>query len=301
MKALKRAIEHVLVRGGPAAVAARLHRGRMLVLAYHNVVPDDSPLVGDGSLHLRRRSFGRQLDVLARTCDVVPLAALGREAGSGGRPRVVITFDDAYVGALTLGLAELERRGLAATVFVAPAFVGGRSFWWDAFSQAGVGLEAGVRAQALALGGGDEAVRAWAQARGLERQELPEWLTVAGAGLLERAVSRGITLGSHSWSHPDLRRLSPDELTEELARPLQWLRERYGHAVVPWLAYPYGLESAAVRRACEETGYEGGFRVSGGWLPRSWGDGRLALPRMNVPAGLDVDGFRLRVAGLLGG
>ena len=72
--------------------------------------------------------------------------------------------------------------------------------------------------------------------------------------------------------------------------------ERFA-GVLPWLTYPYGLYSAATERAVERAGYAGAFRVDGGWMS-STSDRRYALPRLNVPAGMSIDGFKMRLAGL---
>jgi peptidoglycan/xylan/chitin deacetylase (PgdA/CDA1 family) len=151
-----------------------------------------------------------------------------------------------------------------------------------------------------ALGGRDEAVRAWARESGLTVNAVPGHARGASIEELRAAVRHdGITLGSHTWSHPNLTRTSPSDLPAELARPLEWLRQNFDR-VIPWLAYPYGLTSPAVERAAAESGYVAALRVSGGWLGSSRGR-PFALPRLNVPAGLTLHGFRLRTSGLLCG
>jgi hypothetical protein len=128
---VKAAVETVLVRGGAAKLARHFHRDRTLVLAYHNIVPHGDPVAGDCSLHLPQRQFAAQLDLLVELCDVIPLDSALERNGRGKRPRVAITFDDAYRGTVTAGVSELVSRGLPATIFVVPAFVGGGAFWWD--------------------------------------------------------------------------------------------------------------------------------------------------------------------------
>jgi peptidoglycan/xylan/chitin deacetylase (PgdA/CDA1 family) len=299
----KQIAEAGLVHSGAGAAVRRRRRGDVLVLAYHNVVPAGEQPAGDASLHLPRHRFAAQLDALQRTHDVVPLdAVLSEPVRPTRRPRVVITFDDAYRGAVTAGIEELAARQMPATIFVAPGFLDGGSFWWDVISgQSGAGLPDSVRMYALeALGGRDEAVRAWARESGLTVNAVPGHARGASIEELRAAVRHdGITLGSHTWSHPNLTRTSPSDLPAELARPLEWLRQNFDR-VIPWLAYPYGLTSPAVERAAAESGYVAALRVSGGWLgPRR--DRPFALPRLNVPAGLTLHGFRLRTSGLLCG
>ncbi|HEU4698415.1 MAG TPA: polysaccharide deacetylase family protein, partial [Gemmatimonadales bacterium] len=300
---LKSTAEAVLLHGGAAALGRRRVRGGRLVLAYHNIVADALPPGGDRSLHLAHGEFVAQLDVLECECEVVPLPALLGEApaGHGTRPRVAITFDDAYHGAAALGVAELRRRGLPATIFVTPGMLGGRSFWWDALADAGgAGLGDDARAHVLdALAGDDAAARRWARETGRPVVEPgPERRTATEAELLAALAHPGLALGAHTWSHPNLARLQGAALAHELAAPLAWLRERTDRAI-PWLAYPYGLTSPAVAVAARAAGYAGGCLVSGGWLSAATPHDPFAIPRFNVPAGISRAGFALRLAGLL--
>ncbi len=302
MRAGARALAELVLCATGAPRMARARRGASaLVLAYHDIVPEGEATAGDTSLHLPRRAFADQLDLLARAYEVVPLPAVLEPARDPRRPRVAITFDDAYEGALTAGVAELERRGLPATVFVAPAFVGGRDFWWDALAGA-EGLDADLRAHALAeLGGWDGPVRAWAAKRGILARDLPGWMRAATEDRLARAVAGGaIALASHTWRHAALPALPPAELRSELVRPLAWLRERFP-GVLPWLSYPYGATSAAVAAAATAAGYTAALRVDGGWIPDPRAADPFDLPRLNVPAGVSRRGFELRASGVLAG
>lgn len=297
--AMKSFAERAAVRSGFVRIARARRRDGALVLAYHDIVPSGERATGDSSLHLAQGEFARQLDELARTHDVVPLATLTSEGGGAGRPRVAITFDDAYAGALRAGVQELERRQMPATIFVAPALLG-EVTWWDLLVPPKMGeIAVQVRERALwQLAGKRALVLAWA-ADGVERwQAGPDHPRIGTADELARAVEYGrITLGAHGWSHANLCALGPAELQRELVMPDAWLRARFD-CVVPFLSYPYGLSSPAVEAAAAQTGYRAAFRVDGGWMSRGGRDRPHALPRFNVPAGLSLDGFRLRLAGI---
>lgn len=294
---LKRVAERTLLATGAANLLRRAAPRGGLVLAYHNIIPHGELPGGDRSLHLSRRDFAAQLDILQREVDVVPLTELLEPVADGSRPRVAITFDDAYRGAVTAGVEELRTRSLPATIFVPPAFVGGRSFWWDSAADPVSGLSQAARGHAIeSCAGQDDLVRAWAASAGLPLQAPPAHAVAASEEELQRALEYpGLTLGSHTWSHPNLTRLNDAELADELSRPLGWLRERFAR-VIPWLTYPYGLTDGRVERAAERAGYEAALRVDGGWLGPS--PSRYSLPRLNVAAGLSAAGFRLRLAGL---
>jgi peptidoglycan/xylan/chitin deacetylase (PgdA/CDA1 family) len=276
-------------------------RDRVLVLAYHNIVPADTPLVGDLPNHLSLPSFSAQLAELRATHDVVSLSEtlVARPRGST-RPRAAITFDDAYRGAVIYGVAEVVRQGLPATIFVAPALLGGGPFWWDALArEGGGGLDPSVRSHALGeLTGNTSTILAWALSSGLRIGTLPGVAHPASEDEVTRAASLpGITLGSHSWSHPSLPRLPSEALEKELRQSLAWLKQR-ATGPLPWIAYPYGNQDASVALAAEAAGYQAALGISGGWYPQV-PEHRFALPRVNVVPGLSHRGFVLRGAGLL--
>jgi len=293
---LKQRAESALCSLGASKLARRRNRSRTIIIAYHNIVPSGEPVHGDASLHLPQSEFAAQLELLARTHEVISLSDIAR-TGHSSRPRAVITFDDAYAGALRAGVEELGKRSLPATVFVAPAFVGSNSFWWDAVAAAGI-LTDRVRESALTeLAGDDAAIRR--AVGGVADDALPWHQLAATQADLASAEATGlIALGSHSWSHRNLARLSDDEITQELQQPLQWLRQRFKR-VADWISYPYGLSNANVERLASGLGYEGGLLISGGYLSAEWAVNRFRAPRLNVPAGVSRRGFELRTAGLL--
>ena len=301
--AVKRTLEFSLVRSGLPRLVRALMRGRTIVLAYHNVVPDEMHSPGERSLHLAHSDFVAQLDLLLSTHEVVPLTELlERPRGARRRPKAAITFDDAYRGAVTIGVGELARRSIPATIFVCPAFIGGHPFWWDTLTPPGAPeLEAGQRSYLLrSLQGRDTVVREWARKSGVRSYPVPELARAACEEDLRVAVGQaGITLGSHTWSHANLTALPEADLDGELGKPLEWLRTRFA-SVIPWLSYPYGLTSRRVEHAAAGAGYTAALRIEGGWVP-SRVDNPYRIPRLNVPAGLSLNGFVLRGAAVLQG
>lgn len=283
-----------------------LHRRHVAILAYHNIVPKGSEPVGDRSLHLPESTFAGQLDLLVETHRVVSLRQLmtGDLAGSG--PMAVITFDDAYLGALTVGVNQLVERRLPGTFFVSPAILGRRSLWWDQLATTDLGLSPSLRSRLLTeKQGRQDVIEKWAESQGLHAKALPDYATTGTLEEVKKAAERrGITLGSHTWSHPNLAALPAPQVKRELRSADEWLRAEFAErAVLPWLAYPYGLHTDQVVEAASDAGVVGALRVNGGlWrkkgaLPKS----RLAVPRVNIPAGVSSSGFRLRASGIVGG
>jgi len=298
---MKKLVENLLVGSGVCRVGIRKVSRHSLVLAYHNVIPEgQDEAVGERSLHLPQAAFAAQLDHLMETHEVVPLDRL-YETDSPSRPRVAITFDDAYRGAMTAGMAELAARGLSATVFVAPGLLGRASFWWDAFVQKEEhDLAEGFRQRALEEHRGcDTAIRSREEGDGSKSLPMPPHARPSTVAELSDAAGamKGLTLGSHSWSHRALPYLSDVELRNELTRSFEWLRMHH-ERIVPWISYPYGLASRRVESAAKEAGYMGGLRICGGWVGTKLRE-PFAAPRMNIPGGLSINGFRLRTAGVI--
>ncbi len=75
--------------------------------------------------------------------------------------------------------------------------------------------------------------------------------------IVERVARAGMTIGTHSWSHPSsLRRLRPHRVETEIRAPAELLRERFG--IRPTLFRPpSGAYGPLVVRAA----YEAGMRV----------------------------------------
>jgi peptidoglycan/xylan/chitin deacetylase (PgdA/CDA1 family) len=274
-------------------------RGKRLILAYHGIIPEGQPPAGDRALFVTQGDFAMHLDILAAEADVAPLDRID-EAGDE-RPRVAITIDDAYRGAVNVGVRELAARSLPATIFVAPARLNNHVFWWDALLYRSGKLDEKLRKHALyKLGGADERVRAWAARAGIPAlDELPAYAQTATRAELAAALRfRGITLGSHTWSHPNLASLGIAEVVTEVRHSREWLRAEFGEKVIDWLAYPYGLESVQARLAVADASYAGALCIDGGWHSPS-DVSSFARPRFSIGPGLSVAGLRARLRGAL--
>jgi peptidoglycan/xylan/chitin deacetylase (PgdA/CDA1 family) len=273
---------------------------RRLVLAYHNIIPSGSRRCGDASLHLPFDDFCKQLDVLSSNFDFVPLSQPFVAAPTGeNRGQIVVTFDDAYTGALEFGVPELVRRGVPATIFVAPMLLDGAQFWWDRLADPTTGeLDESFREMALTdLRGEGQVIVDAARSRGMAVRDMPQSHRGAGLPLLDHAMSlSGITAGAHSWSHMNLEFADGARLQEELQATQDWLRHRYASRYIPALAFPYGRFKHATELEARAAGYELTLRVEGGWIGESDSYVQRSMPRLNVPAGLSVRGFRLRLA-----
>jgi peptidoglycan/xylan/chitin deacetylase (PgdA/CDA1 family) len=280
-------------------ITKRRVRGKRLILAYHGIIPQGQAPAGERAVFVTQREFGMHLDALAAEADVAPLDRID-EPGDG-RPRVAITLDDGYRGAVNVGVCELAARSLPATIFVAPLRLNNHVFWWDALLYRGATLDEKLRNHALNnLGGADERIRAWAARAGIPvRDELPAYAQTATRDELAAALRfPGITVGSHTWSHPNLAALDALEVAEEVSRSREWLHAEFGEKMIDWLAYPYGLESFQARTAIAHACYAGALCIDGGWH-RPTDVSSFARPRLSIGAGLSVAGLRARLQGAL--
>jgi peptidoglycan/xylan/chitin deacetylase (PgdA/CDA1 family) len=77
------------------------------------------------------------------------------------------------------------------------------------------------------------------------------------SALLRPLVESGqIQLANHTWTHPDLTKLSPSQVADELGRTDAFLRNTYGVDAAPYFRPPYGHHNAAVDAVAADLGYQ---------------------------------------------
>lgn len=76
------------------------------------------------------------------------------------------------------------------------------------------------------------------------------------SALLRPLVESGqIQLANHTWTHPDLTKLSPSQIAEELKSTDEFLRNTYGVDAAPYFRPPYGHHNAEVDAVAADLGY----------------------------------------------
>jgi peptidoglycan/xylan/chitin deacetylase (PgdA/CDA1 family) len=76
------------------------------------------------------------------------------------------------------------------------------------------------------------------------------------APLLRPLVDSGqIQLANHTWTHPDLTKLSPRQIADELKSTDTFLRNTYGVDGAPYFRPPYGHHNAVVDAVAADLGY----------------------------------------------
>jgi peptidoglycan/xylan/chitin deacetylase (PgdA/CDA1 family) len=156
------------------------------------------------------------------------------------RREVHVTFDDAFRSVANV-LPRLLGLGVPVTIFACPHYADGG---------------APLSVPELAAEPADELLT-------MPWEELLDW------------AARGVTIASHTMTHPHLPTLGDDELRRELVEAKEQLEERL-RTPCRTLAFPYGENDARVRAAAEAAGYEAAYGLPG--LPGE----RFSLPRVGV-------------------
>lgn len=144
-------------------------------------------------------------------------------------PRAVcLTFDDGFRDFYSEALPVLEQRGFKATLFLVAGWIGKTSYWSS------------------------------------YRRDRPllDWNEI------KHLVALGYEMGSHTFSHVDLRTLSAAQLREELEMS-KALLEAQLEMPVNSFAYPGGAFTDREVQAVAEAGYTSAVIVGG-----RWGNGR---------------------------
>ena len=163
----------------------------------------------------------------------------------GGRGRLLhLTFDDAF-RSVRLVLPQLRELGVPVTIFAC-----------SDLAVSGTLAVPEVTAAAAAH---------------------PEEFAVMDWDELREVAAEGVTVGSHTCSHPRLTRLTDAELDRELVDSKQSIEQELGRAC-SLLAYPYGDEDGRVQSAARRAGYAAAFALPG----RRRNPDSMALPRVDL-------------------
>jgi peptidoglycan/xylan/chitin deacetylase (PgdA/CDA1 family) len=230
----------------------------VLVLCYHALSD-----AWQAALAISRASFESQVDYLLERGYRAATFTEALTAPSAPRT-VVFTFDDGFRSVLEHALPILSSRGLQATVFVPTDFPGGkRLLCWEGIDH-------------------------WRGGR-YERE-----LTPMSWDDLRRLQGQGWEVGSHTCSHPQLRRLDDRRLLDELTRSRQRCEEELGVPCLS-LAYPYGDVDRRVVGATRRAGYRVAATLPDR-LPRA--QRVLEWPRVGVYGADALPRFQAKVAPL---
>jgi peptidoglycan/xylan/chitin deacetylase (PgdA/CDA1 family) len=196
----------------------------MRILMYHRIAEDPVD-----PLAISNRMFSQQMDLLHKKgYQGVPLGSvvpLLKGTRKKTRTRIVcLTFDDGYADFLQEAVPILQKYGFSATLFVVAGNIGGNSYW------------SSYRKDCSLLG--------WDE--------------------LREILLKGHEIGSHTFSHSDMRKLSLSALRHEVKGSKTLLEEKL-QVPIRHFAYPGGLYSGREIEAVKQAGYESAVSVGGHW------------------------------------
>jgi len=254
----------------PLLLAAVGHRpdcvgSRGLILCWHNVSGTWSFPSPAGS---GQRGLERQLRVLSRWANVLPLDVALRRLADGGRlpPRAVaLTFDDGYRDNLTHAVPMLKALQLPATFFLVPGLLSNTALpWWEQASWAikasrcnhldwqdqRLPLLSDNQRQAVVNRVQRDLKSVPRAERDSETERLRELLVPRGPGPTaeglfldwdeaRQLIHQGFDIGSHTCQHTILSRETDANQVQELVDSRRLLENRC-EAPAELLAYPNG-------------------------------------------------------------
>ena len=215
-----------------------------IVYTGHDVVPLKPGIERRGTINLS--SFLQQLRWLKRLgVQFVAMRKLQAWLNDGEKiPKraAVLTFDDGYESIRKHVFPILQKEKIPFTIFVIAGFIGRQSNFY-------------------------------AQKENNLRRHLDSEV------LKELIHCKGVEIGSHGYHHLNLTKIDGDKLWNEIRGSKELLEDSLS-IDVPYFAYPFGRESAAVRQKAREAGYRLAFTTQKLKLVSANVD-LLAIPRVN--------------------
>ena len=270
MSTLRRAVvtavsAAAVASGLTAYLRRRRHRRgdfRVFLLEYHDVT-DGAEREGVVS-EARFRAHLRHLKRHYRVESLAGALELLRNPERLDADRVVVTFDDGYVGNFEHGFRVLQEEGLPGVVYVTTGFLDGTELWFDyarralrvALAEPASLSETTREILALTLGTWPYAPGASA-AVGRLKYVSPERRAAVIAALradvvvtepaerpltwdqVRELVAAGFEIGAHTVTHPILSGLSPDAQAEEIRGSAERIEQETGVRPV-FFAIPNG-------------------------------------------------------------
>lgn len=151
--------------------------------------------------------------------DIIDLDTLREYLGGRtqpGKTAVLVTLDDGYSDNYENAFPVLHKHKIPAAIFMVAGFAGRTSLW--------------------------------GRTDGYTEKRMLDW------GQVREMRQAGMTLGSHTLTHPRLPELPPDEARGEIVGAKHMMEDELG-AAVDYFAYPYGRYNQEIQRMVEEAGY----------------------------------------------
>lgn len=294
-------------------LAQRVSPRQPIVILYHGVPRDGAPELID------QQSFEEQIHLLKTHFDILSINEfLAHSQPSGGRIKVLITFDDSLQNNYSVVAPILLRHNVPALFFACKRHSVRGKYLWDThfrllrerFTEEGFCCRG--RFRNMGPGHRDKTLsrlsQELAQLQPYPRamyevieSEFPQLeafvdsdeLTGRYAGMEDRQIkeiarNELFTLGVHTLDHANLTQCSERESFEQLSGCKAWLEGVTGRPCRT-LAYPFGEYDACTLRQVRELGFATGFAVT----PHRNGHSAFEVPRIGIyRADLDYLGVK---------
>lgn len=244
-----------------APLVRRLRRRSPRIVLYHACEPVESSFTEGLGVNCPPDVFAAQLDHLRRYYRVVKLADI--ESPNPPPGAALITFDDGYRSVLEHAAPALAARDLPAVVYLITGVVDNVDLVWvneinwllqrhpgdvAPLARSALGLDADADIEAImsaAVGGYDAALVARLLTDAWSMVDDDRDDVVAGLNLylgwddVRMMTQRGFEFGSHSVTHPDLRRIEREQAEREVDDSVAAVAQQVGACTS--FAFPFGF------------------------------------------------------------
>jgi peptidoglycan/xylan/chitin deacetylase (PgdA/CDA1 family) len=314
--ATKVLIKSALMRSRLTNVAALASETRVVVVRYHAVLDDPeryADSIGSGIIH-PTDTFREHMEILAREYHPITLEDLRLFiAGEKDVPRrsVVVTFDDGYADNREIAAPILEHCGISGVFYVGVGAIEDKAVPWFcrlryAFSVSkketifdfregrqrpfkepvdryAAFLSASQRCACLTRGKQDDALQAIEHELAVCPLQ-PKDCRMMTWDQVRELRQRGHAVGSHTVTHPNLAKVSAEEVQYELGESKRRLEEVLGEPVIHF-SYPSPIlqphYTDETRKASAHMGYKIAFTCTSGAVKVK--DEPLATRRISAP------------------
>ena len=253
------------------------------IMIYHGICKHDHTRFNP--IFLKLKTFERHLQFYKEYFNVISLDDFYQERFSKDKFNICITFDDGYANNHKYVLSLLNKYQLPATFFVtairetgfdilwndflgmvgkygpAKLFYKNEQFYKDRFNKYISEKSGMAMVEILRSGGFDvkaemiKLLYPLAPYRECKPNDEDYWLQMSKEQIRELSASPFASVGSHSYYHNDLARISINDAVEEMVRSKQYLENTIDRPVNS-LAFPYGTYTSQVVEAAKSIGYK---------------------------------------------